>query len=32
VGAGEDPRTIEESLEDAVAGFVKLREGYLLYR
>ena len=29
--AGEDPRTIEQSLTDPVAGFVKLREPYLLY-
>jgi uncharacterized protein YbbC (DUF1343 family) len=30
--AGEDPNTIEQSLADSVAGFVKLREPYLLYR
>ena len=30
--AGEDPRTIEQSLTDALAAFVKLREPYLLYR
>jgi uncharacterized protein YbbC (DUF1343 family)/CubicO group peptidase (beta-lactamase class C family) len=29
---GEDPRSIEQSLADSVAGFVKLREPYLLYR
>jgi len=30
--AGEDPRTIQQSFQDAVAGFVKLREKYLLYK
>jgi uncharacterized protein YbbC (DUF1343 family)/CubicO group peptidase (beta-lactamase class C family) len=30
--AGEDPRTIQQSFTDAVAGFVKIREPYLLYR
>jgi uncharacterized protein YbbC (DUF1343 family) len=30
--AGEDPRAIQQSFQDAVAGFVKLREQYLLYR
>jgi uncharacterized protein YbbC (DUF1343 family) len=30
--AGEDPRLIEQSMMDAVAGFVKLRQPYLLYR
>ena len=30
--AGEDPRNIEQSLADALAAFVKLREPYLLYR
>jgi uncharacterized protein YbbC (DUF1343 family) len=32
LAAGEDPRTIEQSLMDSVAAFVKLREPYLLYR
>jgi uncharacterized protein YbbC (DUF1343 family) len=32
LAAGEDPRTIQQSFQDAVAGFVKLRETYLLYR
>jgi uncharacterized protein YbbC (DUF1343 family)/CubicO group peptidase (beta-lactamase class C family) len=32
IQAGEDPRTIQQSLMDAVDGFVKLREPYLLYR
>ena len=32
LGAGEDPRTIEESYRDQVAEFIKLREAYLLYR
>jgi uncharacterized protein YbbC (DUF1343 family)/CubicO group peptidase (beta-lactamase class C family) len=32
LAAGEDPRTIEEHMMDSVAGFVKLREPYLLYR
>jgi len=30
--AGEDPRAIQQSFQDAVAGFVKLRERYLIYR
>jgi uncharacterized protein YbbC (DUF1343 family) len=30
--AGEDPRTVEQSLQDGVATFLKLREPYLLYR
>jgi uncharacterized protein YbbC (DUF1343 family) len=30
--AGEDPRAIQQSFADAVAGFVQLRERYLLYR
>jgi len=30
--AGEDPRSILESFRDVVAGFVKMREAYLLYR
>jgi uncharacterized protein YbbC (DUF1343 family) len=29
---GEDPRAIQQSLQDAVTGFVKLREQYLIYR
>jgi uncharacterized protein YbbC (DUF1343 family) len=29
---GEDPRNIQQSFEDGVAGFVRLREKYLLYR
>jgi uncharacterized protein YbbC (DUF1343 family)/CubicO group peptidase (beta-lactamase class C family) len=32
IAAGEDPRAIQQSFQDAVAGFVKLREQYLLYR
>src|ERR1017187_470982 len=32
IEAGEDPRAIQQSFQDAVAGFVKLREQYLLYR
>jgi uncharacterized protein YbbC (DUF1343 family)/CubicO group peptidase (beta-lactamase class C family) len=30
--AAEDPRAIQQSFQDAVDGFVKLREQYLLYR
>ena len=30
--AGEDPRTVEQSFQDAVAAFVKLREPYLIYK
>jgi uncharacterized protein YbbC (DUF1343 family) len=30
--AGEDPRTIQQSFQDALDAFVKLREPYLLYR
>ena len=30
--AGEDPRTIQQSFMDAMDGFVKIREQYLLYR
>lgn len=30
--AGEDPRMIQESFQDALAEFVKVRERYLLYR
>ncbi|MGD0499817.1 MAG: exo-beta-N-acetylmuramidase NamZ domain-containing protein [Bryobacteraceae bacterium] len=30
--ASEDPRAIQESYRDALAAFVKMREGYLLYR
>src|SRR5262249_44546488 len=29
---GGDPRTIQQSFQDAVAAFVKLREPYLLYQ
>lgn len=32
LAAGEDARTIQQSFTDAVAGFVQLREKYLLYR
>jgi len=32
LGAGEDARTIQQSFTDEVAGFVQLREKYLLYR
>jgi uncharacterized protein YbbC (DUF1343 family)/CubicO group peptidase (beta-lactamase class C family) len=32
VQAAEDPRTIVQSYQDSVAGFVKLRERYLLYK
>jgi len=32
LAAGEDPRSIQQSLMDAVAEFVKKREPYLLYR
>jgi len=32
IAAGEDPRSIQQSFQDAVAGFVALREQYLLYR
>jgi uncharacterized protein YbbC (DUF1343 family) len=30
--AGEDPRIVEQSFQDALAAFVKMREPYLLYR
>jgi uncharacterized protein YbbC (DUF1343 family)/CubicO group peptidase (beta-lactamase class C family) len=30
--AGDDPRTIQQGFQDAVAAFVKIREPYLLYR
>jgi uncharacterized protein YbbC (DUF1343 family) len=30
--AGEDPRTIQQSFQDAVAAFVTMRQPYLLYR
>jgi uncharacterized protein YbbC (DUF1343 family) len=30
--AGEDPRTIQQSFQDAVAAFVAMRQPYLLYR
>ncbi|MGO9229090.1 MAG: exo-beta-N-acetylmuramidase NamZ domain-containing protein [Bryobacteraceae bacterium] len=32
LSAGEDARTIQQSLTDSVAAFVQLREKYLLYR
>ncbi|MGB9455908.1 MAG: exo-beta-N-acetylmuramidase NamZ domain-containing protein [Bryobacteraceae bacterium] len=32
LAAGDDPRTIQQSFTDAVAGFVELREKYLLYQ
>jgi uncharacterized protein YbbC (DUF1343 family)/CubicO group peptidase (beta-lactamase class C family) len=32
LAAGDDARTIQQSFTDAVAGFVQLREKYLLYR
>jgi uncharacterized protein YbbC (DUF1343 family)/CubicO group peptidase (beta-lactamase class C family) len=32
LGAGEDPRMIQQSYQDAVAAFVHLREQYLLYK
>jgi uncharacterized protein YbbC (DUF1343 family)/CubicO group peptidase (beta-lactamase class C family) len=32
LAAGEDARTIQQSFSDDVAGFVELREKYLLYR
>ena len=32
IQAGEDPRSIQQSYQDLVAGFVKLRDQYLLYR
>ena len=32
IQAAEDPRTIQQSFQDAVEGFVKMREQYLLYR
>jgi uncharacterized protein YbbC (DUF1343 family) len=30
--AGDDPRTVQQGFQDAVAAFVKLRQPYLLYR
>jgi len=30
--AGEDPRTIQGSFQDALAQFVAMREKYLIYR
>ena len=30
--AGEDPRTIQQKMQDDVAGFLALREKYLIYR
>jgi uncharacterized protein YbbC (DUF1343 family) len=32
IQAGEDPRTILQSFQDAVESWVKLRDRYLLYR
>jgi uncharacterized protein YbbC (DUF1343 family) len=32
LAAGEDPRDIQQKMADGVAGFVKVREKYLLYR
>jgi uncharacterized protein YbbC (DUF1343 family) len=32
LAAGDDPRDIQQKMADSVAGFVKLREKYLLYR
>ena len=32
IQAAEDPRAIQQSFQDAVEGFVKLREQYLLYQ
>jgi uncharacterized protein YbbC (DUF1343 family)/CubicO group peptidase (beta-lactamase class C family) len=30
--SGEDPQTIEQAMQDGVAGFLKLRDKYLIYR
>jgi hypothetical protein len=30
--AGDDPRAIQQKVEDGVGEFVKLRQKYLLYR
>jgi len=30
--AGDDPRAIQQSFQDAIAGFVQMREKYLIYR
>lgn len=30
--AGEDPRTVQQSFQDAVSAFAKLREPYLIYK
>jgi uncharacterized protein YbbC (DUF1343 family) len=32
IQAGEDPRTIQASFQDALAQFVDTREKYLIYR
>jgi uncharacterized protein YbbC (DUF1343 family) len=32
LAAGDDPRDIQQKMADSVAGFLKLREKYLLYR
>jgi uncharacterized protein YbbC (DUF1343 family)/CubicO group peptidase (beta-lactamase class C family) len=32
LGAGDDPREIQQKMADSVAAFVKLREKYLIYR
>lgn len=32
LAAGEDPRLVQQSFQDAVADFVRLRERYLLYK
>jgi uncharacterized protein YbbC (DUF1343 family) len=32
LAAGEDPREIQQKMADGVAGFIKVREKYLLYR
>ena len=32
LAAGEDPRLVQQSFQDAVAAFVQLREQYLLYK
>jgi uncharacterized protein YbbC (DUF1343 family) len=32
IAAAEDPRTIQQSFQDAVEGFVQLREKYLIYK
>jgi hypothetical protein len=32
LAAGDDPRDIQEKMVDGVAGFLAMREKYLLYR